>query len=116
MAESDLKPTIGYFLPTEWNIKKPHEGSCRATNALTTKEAKVKVNSPVTATSCSLTRKYVGSISDSNIDCYPRPGSFFFTAEDARVEKFLTIIFERRRIKTSCLLEFPVSVLFYINT
>ena len=92
MAESDLKPTIGWqvftsFLPTEWNIKKPHEGSytCRATNALTTIEAKVKVNSPVTAASCSLTRKYVGSINGNSIDCYPRPGSFFFffATEDA---------------------------------
>ena len=34
----------------------------------------------------------------------------------SRVEKFFTIIFERRQIKISCLLEFPVSVLFYIHT
>ena len=34
----------------------------------------------------------------------------------SRVEKFFTIIFEHRQIKISCLLEFPVSVLFYINT
>ena len=43
------------------NIKKSHQGSytCRASNALTTIEAKVKVNSPVTVTSCYVIIKYV---------------------------------------------------------
>ena len=47
------------------NIKKSHQGSytCRATNALTTIEAKVKVNSPVTVTSCSVIRKHGSSVS-----------------------------------------------------
>ena len=81
LAESDLSPT------TYWrkegksslsldsnvllngtlvlqNIKKSHEGSyiCRASNPLTTIEAKVKINSPV-ATSCSVIKKYVSSVS-----------------------------------------------------
>ena len=34
----------------------------------------------------------------------------------SRVEKFFTIIFEHQQIKISYLPEFPVSVLFYINT
>jgi len=82
VAESDLKPTIAWtkdgksslpvesnFLPNGTllirNIKKSHEGSytCRATNALTIIEAIVKVNSPVMATSCSVIRKYVSSVS-----------------------------------------------------
>ncbi|XP_020623342.1 Down syndrome cell adhesion molecule-like protein 1, partial [Orbicella faveolata] len=83
VAESDLRTTIAwakdgkFSLPVESNvlqngtllirnIKKSHEGSytCRATNALTTIEAKVKVNSPViTPSSCSLIRKYVSSAS-----------------------------------------------------
>ena len=86
VAESDLKPTIAWtkdgksalavessFLPNGTllirNIKKSHEGSytCRATNALTTVEANVKVNSPVTATSCSVIRKYVSSISGNYV-------------------------------------------------
>ena len=86
VVESDLKPTIAWTkdgkssLPVESNvllngtllirnIKKSHEGSytCRATNALRTIEAKVKVNSPVTATSCSLIRKYVSSISGNYV-------------------------------------------------
>ena len=47
------------------NIKKSDQGSyiCRATNALTTIEAKVKINSPVVAVSCSVIRKYVSSVS-----------------------------------------------------
>ena len=45
------------------NIKKSHEGSyiCRASNALARIEAKVKINSPVVATSCSVIKKYVTS-------------------------------------------------------
>jgi len=86
MAESDPKPTITWttdgksYLPLEsnillngtlliWNIKKSHEGSytCRATNALSTIEAKVKVNSPVVVTSCSGIRKYVSSVSGNYV-------------------------------------------------
>jgi len=83
VAESDLRTTIAwakdgkFSLPVESNvlqngtllirnIKKSDEGSytCRATNALTTIEAKVNVNSPViTPSSCSLIRKYVSSVS-----------------------------------------------------
>ena len=78
VAESDLKPTITWTkdgkssLPALLNgtllirnIKKTHEGSytCRATNALSTIEAKVKINSPVIATSCSVLRKYASSVS-----------------------------------------------------
>ena len=82
VAESDLRTTITWTkdgkssLPMESNvlqngtllirnIKKSHEGSyaCRAANALTTIEAKVKINSPVTATSCSVIRKYASSVS-----------------------------------------------------
>ena len=81
VAESDLRPTIAWTkdgkpsLPVDsnvllngtlvlQNIKKSHEGSytCRATNALTTIEAKVKINYPVTAASCSVMRKYVSSV------------------------------------------------------
>ena len=86
VAESDLRTTITWtkdgksslpvesnFLPNGTllirNIKKSHEGSytCRATNALTTIEAKVKVNSPVTMTSCSVIRKYGSSISGNYV-------------------------------------------------
>ena len=86
VAESDLKPTIAWTkdgkssLPVESNvlqngtllirnIKKSHAGSytCRATNALTTIEAKVKINSPVIATSCSVIRKYASSVSGNYI-------------------------------------------------
>ncbi|KAL9975869.1 hypothetical protein ACROYT_G013083 [Oculina patagonica] len=51
------------------NIKKSHEGSytCKATNALSTIEAKVKINSPVFATSCSVIRKYVTSVSGNYV-------------------------------------------------
>ena len=50
------------------NIKKSHEGSytCRATNVLSTIEAKVEINSPI-ATSCSLIRKYVSSVSGNYV-------------------------------------------------
>ena len=86
LAESDLSPT------TYWrkegksslsldsnvlsngtlvlqNIKKSHEGSyiCRARNPLTTVEAKVKINSPVTATSCSVIRNYPRSVSGNYV-------------------------------------------------
>ena len=86
MAESDLRTTITWTkdgessLPVEsnvlqngslliQNIKKLNQGSytCRATNALTTIEAKVKVNSPVIATSCSVIRKYVSSVSGNYV-------------------------------------------------
>ena len=85
MAESDLKPTIAWTrdgkssLPVESNvlpngtllirnIKKSHEGSytCRATNALTTIEVEVEVR-PVMATSCSVIRKYVSSVSGNYV-------------------------------------------------
>ena len=86
VAESDLKPTITWTkdgkssLPVEsnilpngtlliQNIKKSHEGSytCRATNALTTIETEVKINSPVIATSCSVIRKYVSNVSGNYV-------------------------------------------------
>ena len=86
VAESDLKPTIAWTkdgktsLPVEstllqngsmliTNIKISHQGSytCRATNALRTIEAKVKINSPVTATSCSVIKKHVSSISGNYV-------------------------------------------------
>ena len=89
VVESDLKPTITWtkdgkiVLPVESsflqngtlhmkNIKKSHEGSytCKATNALSTIEAKVKINSPVRITSCSEIRKYVSSVS-GNYDIDP---------------------------------------------
>ena len=82
VAESDLRPTITWTkdgkssLPVDskvllngtlvlQNVKKSHEGSytCRATNALITIEAKVKINSPVNAASCSVIKKYVSSVS-----------------------------------------------------
>ena len=51
------------------NIKKSHEGSyiCRASNALARIEAKVKINSPVTATSCSVIKKYASSVSGNYV-------------------------------------------------
>ena len=86
LAESDLSPT------TYWrkegksslsldsnvllngtlvlqNIKKSHKGSyiCRASNALATIEAKVKINSPVTVTSCSVIKKYVSIVSGNYV-------------------------------------------------
>ena len=86
VAESDLRTIIGWTkdgnssLPVGIsvllngtqlirNIRKSHEGSytCRATNALALIEAKVKINSPVTATSCSVIRKYVSSISGNYV-------------------------------------------------
>ena len=80
LAESDLKPMITWTkdgkssLPVDSdvlqngtlilrNIKKSHEGSytCRATNALTTIEAEVKISVPVPTPSCSMIKKYVSS-------------------------------------------------------
>ena len=86
LAESDLSPT------TYWrkegksslsldsnvllngtlvlqNIKKSHEGSyvCRASNALARIEAKVKINSPVVTTSCSVIKKYVSEVSGNYV-------------------------------------------------
>ena len=85
VAESDLRPSITWkkdgmsSLPETSNvhrngtlvlanIKKSHQGSytCRATNALTTIEAKVKINSPV-ASSCSVIRKHVSSVSGNYV-------------------------------------------------
>ncbi|KAL9975071.1 hypothetical protein ACROYT_G012187 [Oculina patagonica] len=86
VAESDPRPTVVWTkdgkssIPVESNvllngtlvienIKKSHEGSyiCRATNALTTIEAKVKINTPVVVTSCSVIRKYVSSVSGNYV-------------------------------------------------
>ena len=86
LAESDLKPMITWTkdgkssLPVDSdvlqngtlilrNIKKSHEGSyiCKATNALTTLETKVKINAPVTAPSCSMIKKYISSKSGNYV-------------------------------------------------
>ena len=85
MAESDLRPVIswskdGSILPVGSrilknntlvlnNIKKSHRGSytCRASNALKTIEREVKINSPVRATSCSVIKKNVSSVSGNYI-------------------------------------------------
>ena len=86
VAESDLRPRItwtkdGKFsLPGEFfvlqngtlviqNIKKSDQGyyTCRATNAVKTIEAKVKINIPVRAASCSEIRKYVRSASGNYV-------------------------------------------------
>ena len=85
-AESDLRPRITWIrdgkfsLPGEFfvlqngtlviqNIKKSHQGfyTCRATNAVKTIEAKVKINIPVTASSCSEIRKYASSVSGNYV-------------------------------------------------
>ena len=86
VAESELSTTISWLkngvsvlpanthvlqsgtLVTE-NIKKFHEGSytCRASNTLATIEAKVKINSPVMATSCSVIKKYASSVSGNYV-------------------------------------------------
>ena len=67
-------PADTYFLPNGTmvllNIKRSHVGSyiCRATNALSTIEAKVKINSPrFVGTSCSVIRKYVGSVNGNYV-------------------------------------------------
>ena len=78
VAESDMRPVITWTkdgkssLPVDstvllngtlvlLKIKKSHEGSytCRATNALTSVEAKIKINSPVSITSCSAIKKSI---------------------------------------------------------
>ena len=80
LVKSDLRPTVTWqkdrksSLPVAThllsngtllfrNIKKSHQGAyiCRATNALTTIEAKVKINPPVVAVSCFVIKKYVSS-------------------------------------------------------
>ena len=81
VAESDLRPTITWTkdgkssLPVLMNgslvlpnFKKSHEGSytCKATNALTTIEAKVKINSP-NAASCSTIRKFISNVSGNYV-------------------------------------------------
>ncbi|XP_068726896.1 uncharacterized protein [Montipora capricornis] len=88
-AESELRPTITWTkdgkssLPSYSNgtlvlenIKKSHEGSytCRATNALTTIQANVKIDIPVNATSCAEIRKYVSSYSGNYIIDPDGPG------------------------------------------
>ena len=86
LAESDLKTIITWTkdgkssLPVDSdvlqngtlilrNIKKSHEGSytCRATNALTTIQAEVKINVPVATSSCSVIKKYVSSKSGNYV-------------------------------------------------
>ena len=85
LAQSDLKPTLtwtkdGSSLPVGsrilqnntlvlGSIKKSHKGSytCRASNPLTTIEAKVNINSPVSAASCSVIRKHVSSVSGNYV-------------------------------------------------
>ena len=86
LAESDLKTIITWTkdgkpsLPADSdvlqngtlilrNIKKSYEGSytCRATNALTTIETKVKINAPVAAPSCSMIKKYISSKSGNYV-------------------------------------------------
>ena len=86
LAESDLKPIVSWkkegklLLPADTyvltngtllfrDIKQSHQGTyiCRATNALTAIEAKVKINSPVIATSCSVIRKYFSSVSGNYV-------------------------------------------------
>ena len=85
VAESELRTTITWLkngvgvLPANThvlqsgtlvieNIKKTQKGSytCRASNVLATIEAKVKINSPV-ATSCSVIKKYVSSVSGNYV-------------------------------------------------
>ena len=86
VAASDLRTTISWTkvgkssLPAESNvllngtlliqkITKSHEGNyaCRASNALTTIEAQVKINSLLNAPSCSVVRKYVNSASGNYV-------------------------------------------------
>ena len=87
VAESDLRPVITWTkdgrssLPVDstvllngtlvlLKIKKSHEGSytCRATNALTSVEAKIKINSPVSSTSCSAIKKSISATGTYVID------------------------------------------------
>ena len=86
VAESDLRPTVTWTkdgkssLPANsfvlqnntlllQNIRKAHGGSynCRATNAMTTIKAKVKVNAYGPATSCSVIRKQRSSVSGNYV-------------------------------------------------
>ena len=87
VAESELKTAITWSkngkssLPVDAivlqnntlvlkNFRKSHEGSysCRVTNAVSTIEAKVKINSPVTFhTSCSVIRQRVSSVSGNYV-------------------------------------------------
>ena len=86
VAASDLRTTItwerdhksslpaaAYFLPNGTllfrNIKQSHQGSyiCKATNALRTIKARVKINSPVITSSCSVIRKYVSRVSGNYV-------------------------------------------------
>ena len=85
VAESELRTTISWLkngvsvLPANThvlqsgtlvieNIKKSPEGSytCRASNALATIEAKVKINAPIPA-SCSEVKKYISSVSGNYV-------------------------------------------------
>ena len=85
VAESDLSPTTYWTKDDKsslsldsnvlldgtlllQNIKKSHQGSytCKASNALTTIEAKVTINSP-SAASCSVVRKYLSSVSGNYV-------------------------------------------------
>ena len=89
LEESDLRPTVTWTkndqttLPADSNVlingtllipkmKKSHEGiySCRATNALTTIEATVRVNSKVVSPSCSVIKKHAGG-ANGNYVIYP---------------------------------------------
>ena len=86
VAESELSTTITWLkndvgvLPKNThvlqsgtlvieNIKNSPEGSytCRASNALATIEATVKINSPVVVASCSVIKKYVSSVSGNYV-------------------------------------------------
>ena len=86
LAVSDLKPTVTWekegkmLLPIDTyvltngtllfrDIKQSHQGTyiCRATNALTAIEAKVKINSPVIFASCSVIRKNLSSVSGNYV-------------------------------------------------
>ncbi|XP_068726891.1 uncharacterized protein [Montipora capricornis] len=93
LAESDMKTTITWAKDDKrsllldsnvllngtlilQNVKKSHQGTytCRATNALKTIEAKVKLNTPVDATSCSVIRKYVSTLNGDYIIDPDGPG------------------------------------------
>ena len=80
MRGREFLKTLNY-LDKRWNVvsfsllecsyqhQKINQGSytCRATNALTKIEAKVKVNSPVTIASCYVIRKQVSSVSGNYV-------------------------------------------------
>ena len=128
-AESDLRPRFGRIkdgrpsLPVEsnvlkngtlviHNVKKSHKGSyaCKASNALSKIEAKVKINSPVTATSCSVIRRYISSLSGNYvIDPDGAGGLAPFTVYCDMIDKNgagVTVIShdsERRTLVTGCL-------------